>query len=396
MMEIPRKPIQRVPDQWDLILRYDQSKFNDEERGRVETKRALQMKYKAELDRQMEEIHDRRQFYTEEMQRDREAILLEQDRIQRDEALEKQRLAERNKAVLEGCEHALRQKQRRQEREQKLLARERDELLAQVQREEQEDAQKEAIRRDRMKKRSDEISRHVLESIELKKKRKIVARYARELEQREEERQQLLEDMKVRMTKIAGSVGKMVGDSAADRERADEQRMMDTLAAAEQKSKEAEEERARVKAERTQAMKDCLADQIRLKEIRKRKDAAEWALQGKIWKEEAEEAQKKDERAEYARRQARMEMDKHLMTQLHVDGIDEEQRFRPDLRHREKEFNQDIFRQMIVEGFGQTEVPVYMTKPGEKVPQPDRSAQHNQAYKPGWEETVPTPEHLKP
>ena len=44
---------------------------------------------------------------------------------------------------------------------------------AEVQREEQEDAQKEAIRRDRMKKRSDEISRHVLESIELKKKRKI-------------------------------------------------------------------------------------------------------------------------------------------------------------------------------------------------------------------------------
>merc|ERR1719335_440692 len=343
MMEIPRKPIQRVPDQWDLIRRYDQSKFNDEERGRVETKRALQMKYKAELDRQMEEIHDRRQFYTEEMQRDREAILLEQDRIQRDEALEKQRLAERNKAVLEGCEQALRQKQRKQERE-----------------------QKEAIRRDRMKKRSEEISRHVLESIELKKKRKIadaaderkmMARYARELEQREEERQQLLEDMKERMTKIAGTVGKMVGDSAADRERADEQRMMDTLAAAEAKSK----------------------------------DAAEWALQGKIWKEEAEEAQKKDERAEYARRHARMELDKHLMQQLNVYGIDEEQRFRPDLRHREKEFNQDIFRQMIVEGFGQTEVPHYMTKPGEKVPQPDRSAQHNQAYKPGWEETVPTP-----
>merc|ERR1719316_2137112 len=202
--------------------------------------------------------------------------------------------------------------------------------------------------------------------------RKMMARYARELEQREEERQQLLEDMKVRMTKIAGSVGKMVGDSAADRERADEQRMMDTLAAAEQKSKEAEEERARVKAERTQAMKDCLADQIRLKEIRKRKDAAEWALQGKIWKEEAEEAQKKDERAEYARRQARMEMDKHLMNQLHVDGIDEE----------------NLFRQMIVEGFGQTEVPTYMTKPGEKLPQPDRSAQHNPAFKPGWEESV--------
>merc|ERR1712224_754854 len=74
----------------------------------------------------------------------------------------------------------------------------------------------------------------------------MMARYARELEQREEERQQLLEDMKERMTKIAGTVGKMVGDSAADRERADEQRMMDTLAAAEAKSKEAKSKEARV------------------------------------------------------------------------------------------------------------------------------------------------------
>ena len=35
------------------------------------------------------------------------------------------------------------------------------------------------------------------------------------------------------------------------------------------------------------------------------------------------------------------------------------------------------------------EVPTYMTAPGEKLPQPDRSAQHNPAFKPGWEESVP-------
>merc|ERR1719238_2642658 len=137
----------------------------------------------------------------------------------------------------------------------------------------------------------------------------MMARYARELEQREEERQQALEDMKERMTKIAGTVGKMVGDSAADRERADEQRMVETLQAAEQKSKEAEEERQRVKAERLKAMKDCLQDQIQLKELRKRKEAAEMALQGKIWKEEAEEALRKDERAAYARWHARKQLD---------------------------------------------------------------------------------------
>ena len=73
-----------------------------------------------------------------------------------DEALEKQRQHERNKAVVQGCEQALRSKQKKQEREQTLLARERDELLRQVQREESEEAQKEAIKRDRMKKRSEE------------------------------------------------------------------------------------------------------------------------------------------------------------------------------------------------------------------------------------------------
>merc|ERR1719217_1136492 len=109
-----------------------------------------------------------------------------------------------------------------------------------------------------MAKRAQEINRHVIESIELKRKRKIadaeeerkmMARYARELEQREEERAAGIQALKDRMLKIAGSVGKMVGESAAEKERQDERRMMETLAAAEEKAKEAEEERAKVKKE---------------------------------------------------------------------------------------------------------------------------------------------------
>merc|ERR1719159_64123 len=122
------------------------------------------------------------------------------------------------------------------------------------------------------------------------KERKMMARYARELEQREEERAAGIQALKDRMMKIAGSVGKMVGESAAEKEREDERRMIETLAAAEQKAKEAEEERNAVKRERLKAMKDCLEDQIHLKDLRVRKEYAEMALQGKIWKEEADEA----------------------------------------------------------------------------------------------------------
>jgi hypothetical protein len=215
--------------------------------------------------------------------------------------------------------------------------------------------------------------------VELKRRRKIadadeerkmMARYARELEQREEERAAGIEALKERMKRIAGTVGKMVGDSAADKAAEDERRMMETLQAAEAKSKEAEEERAMVKKERLQAMKDCLEDQIHLKDLRKRKELAEMALQGKIWKEEADAAQVKDEADKEARRQARANLDKDLIRQLNTDGIDEEQRFRPDLRWREKQLNQDIFRQMVVEGFGRGAAEGFLVKPGDEMPKP--------------------------
>jgi hypothetical protein len=141
--------------------------------------------------------------------------------------------------------------------------------------------------------------------------------------------------------------------------------MIETLAAAEQKAKEAEEERAKVKKERLKAMKDCLEDQIHLKDLRVRKEHAEMALQGKIWKEEADEANRKEEQAAADRRQRRQNMDRDLMKQLDVDGIDEEQRFRPDLRVRERQFNQDIFRQMVNEGFDLSSAEKFLVKPGQ-------------------------------
>merc|ERR1719387_1925527 len=110
-------------------------------------------------------------------------------------------------------------------------------------------------------------------------------------------------------------------------------------------------------------MKDCLEDQIHLKDLRVRKEYAEMALQGKIWKEEADEANRKEAEAAELRRQKRKNMDADLMKQLDVDGIDEEQRFRPDLRVRERQFNQDIFRQMVNEGFEMEGAEKFLVKP---------------------------------
>merc|ERR1719379_2163463 len=121
----------------------------------------------------------------------------------------------------------------------------------------------------------------------------------------------------------------------------------------------------KVKKERLKAMKDCLEDQIHLKDLRVRKEHAEMALQGKIWKEEADEANRKEQADTEARRQMRKNLDAALMKQLNVYGIDEEQRFRPDLRVRERQFNQDIFRQMVDEGFEMPSAEKFLVKPGQ-------------------------------
>jgi len=89
------------------------------------------------------------------------------------------------------------------------------------------------------------------------------------------------------------------------------------------------------------------------------------ALQGKIWKEEADDANRKEKAAAEHRRQMRMNLDRDLMKQLSTDGIDEDQRFRPDLRVRERQLNQDIFRQMVNEGFELQSTEKFLVKPGQ-------------------------------
>merc|ERR1719253_120629 len=225
-------------DQWDLILRYDHSKFTEEERGRIENRRAEQMRYKNELDKQMAGVNERRAYLDEERLRDRDAILLEQERILRDEELEAHRLAAKNKACLDGCRQALEMRQKKLDRETAKNDQEKAELLEQVRREELEDEQKEALRKARLQHRAREIQTHLKDSLELKRRQKVadaeenkrmMARYARELEQKEDAREAAMKAMKER---IANTVGKAIGDSMAEKEREDELRMLQTVQAA--------------------------------------------------------------------------------------------------------------------------------------------------------------------
>jgi hypothetical protein len=355
-----RKPQQeKRPDQWDLILRYDHTKFTEEERLRIENRRTEQMRYKAELDHQMDGINDRHDYLKEERLRDRDALRFEQERILRDEELERQRQAAKNKACLDGCRQALEMRQRKLDREAAKAEQEKQELQEQVRREEIEDEQKEALRKARLQHRAKEIQTHLQDSLELRRRQKVadaeenkrmMARYARELEQKEEAREAALKAQKERMQRIANTVGKSVGDSMAKKEREDELRMLATVKAAEEKAKEAEAEKERVRQERNRALQESLHQQMQMKEVRKQKELAEMALQGKIWKEESEVALEKEERAVQGRRDARAKMDRDLISQIQRDG-DEENRMMPIRRTQEQQVNQDIFRQMLADGF---------------------------------------------
>merc|ERR1719253_461487 len=131
--------------------------------------------------------------------------------------------------------------------------------------------------------------------------------------------------MKERMARIANTVGKAIGDSMAEKEREDELRMLQTVQAAEQKAKEAEAEKNRVRQERNRALQESLHQQMQMKDVRRQKEHAEWALQGKIWKEESEEALQKEATEVQGRRDMRARLDKDLIKQINKDG-DEENR----------------------------------------------------------------------
>merc|ERR1719463_777517 len=82
---VPKKPFAKPADHWDLILKYDRAKYEEEEITRMRGKHGGQAEYRAELDKQMDEIRERREEGVREKEHERQIMLAEEARRKSDD-----------------------------------------------------------------------------------------------------------------------------------------------------------------------------------------------------------------------------------------------------------------------------------------------------------------------
>lgn len=363
----------RAKDQWDLIIRYDKRNFETEEAKKALAKRGVTHTYRQDLDQQMARAFERQHEQLRERERDRQAMVAEQKKVDQEVRLEEQERLRKVQVMKDAQERARVERVRADEKEALRRKRERDHLLEQVRREEVEDAEREKIRKEQqrrgakeivasMKDQMDTINRRKME--EAREDRLMAERYLKDQDAKEQAREAAAQARKDHLEKIYNNMGKGLLAEKENKEKADELAMIRAQEALEKKHIDEQTHKRDLTARRVTEMKEVRAKQIEEKKGRFEVERQEARQQGEIFVRQAKQAAVEDREMVQRRREQRRILDTHLAKQILENRTrkDELEKAMPHLARREVEINQSIFREMKRDGFDLAETEKYMLR----------------------------------
>jgi len=362
---VPKKPLAKPTDHWDLILRYDRAKYEDEELTRMRGRRGGQAEYRAELDKQMSEIQERREEAIREKEHEREIMLAEEARRKADdEAHEKNLEAKRMKLntfmteMLGGKERAERRVKARNQRD-------REELLDRLAAEDEIDRIQKAQAKERQQRRAletremlKEVTKRKAEQTEAERARDkaMVKRYIAELDEKEAAKKAAMDAKMDRMMAIANRHTQLAKADPRIQVAEDRAQMIEALAKADAVAAEMTRLEKEKRAKQISETRRALAIQVTEKADRILREKDEMDQQAIIWEKQAIEFEAQEKRAVEKRREKRQALDKDLIAAMKVElGTHSEHKVDPTKVATEIALNRPIFEQMAKEGFGSTE-----------------------------------------
>jgi hypothetical protein len=362
---VPKKPLSKPADHWDMILRYDRAKYEDEELTRMRGRRGGQAEYRMELDRQMDEIRERREEGIREKEQEREIMLMEEQRRKADdEAHEKNLEAKKNK-LNDFMTEMLGGKERREKRAKARDRRDRDELLDRLAAEDEIDRIQKMQARERQQRRAVETREMLKEVTQRKAEQKaadaardkaMVKRYIAELDEKEAAKKAAMDAKMERMMAIANRHSLLAKADPRIQIAEDRAQMVKALAEADGVAAEMSRLEKEKRAKQIAETRKALAMQVTEKADRILREKEENDQQAAIWEKQAVEfAQEENAKVEKIR-EKRLNLDKELIKQIQVElGTHSEHRVDPAKVAVEIALNRPIFEQMAKEGFNQTE-----------------------------------------
>ncbi|KAF4661229.1 Syntaxin-1A [Perkinsus chesapeaki] len=346
-------------DQYELIVQYDSHMHSIEERERIRMEKKKKEDYKNALDAQMSVKHGITAKETAAREGERLAMLEAREQSRRDDEKRAALMKQKRLEMIQAAQEAERSIQRRQRREMAEKEAERKEGLERMQREAREAAVEEKRRAAANRRRIMDINQDIKDAIDAKQKAKKEEAEQAEIlikqqasEANEKAKIDALNKLKDRIKQISNTIGKAVGDENKKREEEEDRRLEAHLRAAEIASRKADADKRSRQEKAKKDMLDTLAQQVQEKAELRKLEANSNKLQGKVSREMALEALRKEAEEEEDRKRMRANMDKELEKQIRfVNLTTEEDRMDADLQRRELEFNQPLFRQMASRKF---------------------------------------------
>lgn len=360
-MPYPKNPLQKPMDVWDHIVRYDTKHFMDAEVSRPQQVRQTHLKYREQLDVQMEDIDRRKQARAASVGHDRDAIALEQQRFKNDQEREReQRINVRNQLGKEMIQaHKL--KERMVKKDSMARMEERELMLAREEAQQKSEAQHRARQAAIMQMRRTEKMREFQETLEERNREKcrereqdkfLAERYVADLDAKERQKQEELDARWKRIQSITGSMGASNKKAADMLAKADEDRMLRDIRIA---TEQEEEKRIRKEQHLLQCrtdMKNTLDAQVHEKQQRALQERVRMKERGLQLDDNVARLKVEEKEKAAAAFRARREMDLAVVGQIRErNSTHDEHHVRPDLASIELDYNQSLLRTMQVNGY---------------------------------------------
>lgn len=362
---VPKKPLSKPADHWDLILRYDRAKYEEEEMTRIRGRRGGQAEYRMELDKQMDEMRERREEGIREKEQEREIMLMEESRRKADDAAHLQNLEAKRMKLNEFMTEMLGGKERKEARAKARDRRDRDELLDRLAAEDEIDRIQKAQARERQQRRATETRQLLKEVTQRKAEQKaadaardkdMVKRYIADMDEKEAAKKAAMEAKMERMMTICNRHSLLAKADPRIQVAEDRAQMVKALAEADAVAAEMSRLEKEKRAKQIADTRKALAVQVTEKADRILREKEENDQQAAIWEKQAVEFAIQEQAKVDKIRQKRDQLDKELIKKIQVEcGTHSEHRVDPAKVAAEICMNRPIYEQMAKEGFHASE-----------------------------------------
>jgi len=323
---VPKHPIRKPEDHWDVMIAYDAEKWRQEEKARIsESHFDDQARYRGELDNQMDFVQQCIEQEKEDGRILRQEMIEQEERNKELDRLDEEKQQKRREKLMANEQHDMENMAARKKRHEQRTKHDLQEMRGTIRMQGVEDAQKQAVAQEELKCRNADANFQTQIAREQRSRRKqeesdadleCIAENERRADERDFRDKSVKDARMAKIHKVMNTLGKQLGKSIEQHDFELEERVRKDVAESERR-KDEEIERKRVQREKdVREMNAGRVQQLEERDQMKVEEKVKDYRQRLIFKTRFEEGEVEEATKVASRRKARSDQDHALVDQM--------------------------------------------------------------------------------